>query len=172
MHACTQASSGNHADCIISLFARIRGSIGIRARRNLSFSIRIYCEFFADMRGTDGDIERTWLLEPPFPPGSQNESEFMENPLARHLLFLVPRNCLAPNRQFKRRNSAATLYSARQFIPRPPRGLFTRRDTVSDRKSRRPGKNRSLAICTGHKKRKTSHFYLKHELHASVRDTG
>ena len=45
-----------NSDCVISLFAGIRGSIGIPGKRNLSFSIRINCEF--SLSG-DKRIERT-----------------------------------------------------------------------------------------------------------------
>lgn len=56
----------HHSDRVISLFAGIRGSIGIPAKRNLSFSIRINCGF-----SLSGD-ER--MLS-----ASQDESEFGES---------------------------------------------------------------------------------------------
>lgn len=56
----------HQSDCVISLFAGIRGSIGIPAKRNLSFSIRINCEF-----SLSGDKR---MLS-----ASQDESEFRES---------------------------------------------------------------------------------------------
>lgn len=78
MRAYTQPSPGNYARCIISLFVGIRGSIGIRAKRNLSFSIRINCKFFGDK-----GLGRTWLFKP-FSTVLRDESKFMENRLAIH----------------------------------------------------------------------------------------
>lgn len=61
------------------------------------------------------------------------------------------------------------LYSTGEFTPpsRPPRGLFTKGEAVSGRKSRRPGKNRCLAICTEHKKRPPRLCRSRYELDPS-----
>lgn len=61
----------------------------------------------------------------------------------------------------------ATLYSIGEFIRRPPRRLYRREEAY--RKSRCPGKNRCLAICTEHKKRtRRVIFIARHAQHLST----
>lgn len=157
--------------------------MGFLPKGTFSFSIRMYREFFRDegIYIYKRDEGSPYSNIPIFPYCSKleyTENFIMENRFDTPIPspFLSRGLPLREKKLFNRRTTKqrrveaerdATLYSIGEFIRRPPRRLYRREEAY--RKSRCPGKNRCLAICTEHKKRtRRVIFIARHAQHLST----